>query len=138
MWPWILGQGHLFSQILLDLIPWTFQPNMVTLGLSVFQKNSFKCSNTQLTSVNLNMHQGYLFSQTFLCTFWGTYQLNIMILRILVLQNKSFKGFNTFDLCDLESGSKSFLFATLSGFIQGTFLPNLVTLGLSVFQKKSF
>ena len=34
-----------------------------------------------------------------------------MILGLLVFQKKSFKGFNTFDLCDLEYGPKSFLFA---------------------------
>ena len=35
----------------------------------------------------------------------------MIILGLSVFQKKSFKGFNTFDLCDLEYGSRSFIFA---------------------------
>ena len=48
----------------------------------------------------------------------------MMILGLSVFQKKSFKGFNTFDLCDLEYVSRSFLFANFVRHHQRNILAN--------------
>ena len=91
----------------------TYKPTIMILGLSVFQKKSFKGFNTFDLSDLEYGSRSFLFFQTLLGTIRGPYYSNIMIVDLLVFQKKLFKGINKFDLCDFEYGSRSYFFLKL-------------------------
>ena len=110
------GQGHFYLQTLFGSCQGSYQSNIMSLSLLVFQTSwYFRRSRLKVwpyaTPVTLKVGQGHFKSQTLFGSCQGSYQPHIMSLSLSVVQKKSFEGFDIFDTRDLESRSRSFLFA---------------------------